>query len=125
MSLPLDERGILLSAREPLLALHQGLIQAERRCHEATAGPMNPAGFLQLLLNSEELAWLKPMTAAILAIDEQLDDAGTSGEAMAVSLASLRQLVGPGSEMEAHLAILAGKAPDLTTLRQKLAAALG
>jgi hypothetical protein len=120
-----DVRAALTAARLPLLAFHQALIQAEHRRRVATAGPITPAAFLQELLQSESLAWLKPMTAAILETDERLDEPTTPAEALTASLAQLRQLLGPTAGLEARIAGLLAEAPQLPALRQAVLTALG
>jgi hypothetical protein len=113
-----DDRTRLSAARLPVLQLHQALIQAERRSHQATHGAVTPVEFLQVLLNAEALAWLKPMTALILAIDEQLDDKAASPAALAESLRHLRALVDSTDEtrLAQHLQRLAPIAPELAGL---------
>lgn len=121
-----DSRAALSSARLPLLTFHQALIQAERRRREATAGPLTPVAFLQELLKAESLAWLKPMTALILSIDEQLDEASTTPETFARSLAELRELLQPGPDraVASRVAELSTEAPELPTLLAAILEAL-
>jgi len=68
-----DARQRLSALRERLLVLHKALLDSERTLYELTHGPIaSPAAFLQLLINDVSFAWLRPITALIVQIDETL-----------------------------------------------------
>ena len=56
--------------RENLLELHRVLVEEERRAYERTHGKTTAGQFLDVLVNHEDLAWLKPLTALIVALDD-------------------------------------------------------
>lgn len=58
-----------------LLEHHKVLLDATRADYERTNGPVGTAGaFLQLLIQDEAFAWLRPMTTLLV----ELDDADTT-----------------------------------------------
>ncbi len=66
-------RQRLKDVREVLLALHKALLDSERTSYEIARGPIGPpAAFLQLLINDQWFAWLRPVTALVVQIDETL-----------------------------------------------------
>jgi hypothetical protein len=61
------------AVRDALLALHKALLQSERIPYERTRGRINSSNeFLNLVLNDEWFAWLHPLSALIVEIDEAL-----------------------------------------------------
>jgi hypothetical protein len=72
-AVPDPARARLAEIRETLLALHKALIDSERTAYEITHGPIGSAGaFLQLLINDNRFAWLRPITTLLVQIDETL-----------------------------------------------------
>ena len=70
---PDPARQKLAALRETLLTLHKALLDSERTSYEITHGPIaSPAAFLQLLINDNWFAWLRPVTTLIVQIDETL-----------------------------------------------------
>ena len=70
---PDPARTRLAEIRETLLTLHKALLDSERTAYEIVHGPIGPpAAFLQLLINNERFAWLRPITTLIVQIDETL-----------------------------------------------------
>jgi hypothetical protein len=66
-------RQRLTALRETLLALHKALLDSERTAYEIVHGHIaSPAAFLQLLINDNWFAWLRPVTTLIVQIDEKL-----------------------------------------------------
>jgi hypothetical protein len=60
--------------RQALLALHKALLEAERRRYERLHGRVEGAGrLLQLLLHDPWFAWLRPLSALVVQIDELLE----------------------------------------------------
>ena len=54
--------------------LHKVLLDRQHQTYEAEYGPVMPVELLQLLLTSEEFAWLRPLSRLMARIDEALDD---------------------------------------------------
>jgi len=66
-------RQRLKEVREVLLALHKALLDSERTSYEIVRGPIgSPGAFLQLLINDQWFAWLRPVTSLVVQIDETL-----------------------------------------------------
>ena len=77
MELPLapsdPARDKLREVRETLLILHKALLDSERTAYEIVHGPIaSPGAFLQLLINDDRFAWLRPVTTLLVQIDETL-----------------------------------------------------
>jgi hypothetical protein len=84
-----------ISALRPhLLDLHRRLLEAERVDLERYGGRLTGAEFLQIASQSFRLAWLRPLSELIAAIDEaqDSDDAEPAPEAL---VARVRALVAP------------------------------
>jgi hypothetical protein len=72
-NLPPDPtRDSLRSVRLGLLRLHKALIDAERGEVERRSGAMSNGVFLQMLIQDEGFAWLRPFSELIVRIDEAL-----------------------------------------------------
>ncbi len=55
------------------MALHKALLDSERTSYEIKHGTIgSPAAFLQLLINDNRFAWLRPITTLLVQIDETL-----------------------------------------------------
>src|SRR2546423_5921554 len=66
-------RERLVEVREKLLALHKAVLDSERTSYEIVHGPISsPSAFLQLLINDNRFAWLRPITTLVVQIDETL-----------------------------------------------------
>jgi hypothetical protein len=66
-------RERLVEIRETLLVLHKALLDSERTSYEIVHGTIaSPAAFLQLLINDNWFAWLRPITTLVVQIDETL-----------------------------------------------------
>jgi hypothetical protein len=75
MALPESDaaREKLVEVRHTLLVLHKALLDSERTSYEIVHGPIaSAAAFLQLLINDSWFAWLRPITALVVQIDETL-----------------------------------------------------
>jgi hypothetical protein len=63
----------LTEIRHLLLTLHKALLDSERTSYELVHGTIPSAGsFLQLLINDNWFAWLRPITTLLVEIDEAL-----------------------------------------------------
>lgn len=83
-----DEARRDLEALHPrLLKLHKTLLDHERAGYEKVFGKVTSQALLQLLLNDQWFAWLRPLSQLIVRIDEALDKGsvtGTAKEAQAI-----------------------------------------
>lgn len=79
-----------------LLRLHKALLDAEREDYERAHGQVNAGELLQLALNHEQFAWLRPVSELIVRIDELLDadEPATPDDAESL-LAGARALLKP------------------------------
>jgi hypothetical protein len=68
-----DSRGQLTALRHGLLRLHKTLLDWERGIYEQAHGRQSGGELLKLLLDDPHFAWLRPMSQAIVRIDEMLD----------------------------------------------------
>ncbi len=67
---PDPTRDRLKEVRLALLRLHKALIDAERGEIERRNGPMSSGHFLQMLIQDEAFAWLRPFSELIVQMDE-------------------------------------------------------
>jgi hypothetical protein len=93
-------RGIandLPALRPHLLDLHRQLLEAERVDLERYGGRLTGAEFLQIASQSFRLAWLRPLSELIVAIDDALDadDGDTTAESSESVVARVRALIAP------------------------------
>ncbi|MFT3927066.1 MAG: hypothetical protein QM778_31255 [Myxococcales bacterium] len=107
---------LLHEVRTSLLTLHRAVIAAERERFEREHGPTNAGGFLQALTTDPSLAWLKPMTQAVLEFDDLLDSkpAPTVG-ALDAGLSKVRDLLTPdeaGSSLGGEYSGVLDRSPD-------------
>ena len=101
----------LTEVRAPLLALHKSLVDAERVQYERTHGRLENAEFLKVLMEGPQFAWLKPLTALIVRLDEALED----NQDGAAAIDELRRLLAPdehGSVFQQHYAGVLQRSPD-------------
>ncbi|MEP6944998.1 MAG: hypothetical protein ABJA02_03715 [Acidobacteriota bacterium] len=83
----------LRNARNVLLKLHKTLVDYEREMYEGIHGPMTAAQFLNVLLEDQDLAWLRKFSMLIVEIDEMFDiKDGVSGEMVNASLVKVVEL---------------------------------
>jgi len=77
-----EERAkqFLNDVRRPLLALHKAILDHERAAYERESGPVTPAAFLQVLINSAAFRWLMPLATVIANVDEALDAKDATAE---------------------------------------------
>jgi hypothetical protein len=57
--------------RPPLLALHKAVLAAERKNLERVHGALSGAEYLQIVSDPVRYGWLKPLTALVLALDDE------------------------------------------------------
>jgi hypothetical protein len=88
------ESALSHDVRVRLLHLHQTLLDMERKSFERTHGHVNSGELLQLVLNHEQFAWLRIISALVVQIDEMLDAAEPASAADMINLISAaRQLL--------------------------------
>jgi hypothetical protein len=61
--------------RTRLLELHKALVDVERNGYERARGRMTDGEFLKALIDDPAFAWLAPLTALIVRLDEVESDA--------------------------------------------------
>jgi signal transduction histidine kinase len=89
------------AVRDELLRLHKQLIDLARAERERVDGRIAPADFLRLLIEDAAFAWLQPMTALIVRIDEWTDDDERSPEVATAWLEEVTRLLSPSPAMHA------------------------
>ena len=83
----------LVDLRLGLLRLHKTLLEMERNDFERAHGGVNSGELLQLVLNHEQFAWLRMVSALVVQIDETLDADEAITDADVINLiAGVRQL---------------------------------
>lgn len=93
----LTHRERLENARHALLHVHRALLDAERIRYERQHGRVENSGaFLQLVMHDSWFAWLRPISALIVQIDEWLDETETGSPDQAeILLAQVRDRLRP------------------------------
>ena len=66
-------RRRLHAVRHAMIELHKALLDAERDRYERAHGRVSAGKLLQLSLHGEQFAWLHPVSALIVQIDEIFD----------------------------------------------------
>jgi hypothetical protein len=100
--------------RHSLLELHRTIVAAERVAYERRAGQVKAAAFLRVLIEDEAYGWLRPLSALIVRMDEDVE--GPAFEAEAEILAGTRALVRPdaaGNPFQQRYARLVEQSPDV------------
>jgi hypothetical protein len=80
----------LQDVRHALLALHRTVLEAERQVYERAHGRQSAGQFLDAVIHAPELAWLQPLTALIVRLDEDLED--VSSDSLPVENDAVKQL---------------------------------
>src|SRR2546421_11524728 len=115
ISVELRER--LRGVSRALLKLHKSLLEGERAQFERVRGRIESSGeFLQLVLHDEWFAYLRPLSALVVQIDELLDaEEATRSEADAL-IAQARAMLKPaetGSEFGRRYYAAIHRDPDV------------
>lgn len=97
-----DDPTHLRALRHALLHLHKTLLEAERVRYERVQGRIaGPGEFLQLVLHDSWFAWLRPLSALVVQIDEVLDEEEPATSAAITALrGQVRALLKPSEEGE-------------------------
>lgn len=102
----MDHRAL----RQGLLELHKALVDAERRGHEKTLGRLPDGEFLDALIKDPAFAWLNPLTALIVRLDE---DEAPRGEALARVVRELLSPKAPTGEFHRRYADFLQREPHV------------
>ncbi len=62
-----------VALRHNLLELHRAIVNFERRDYERRTGEVGAAAFLRVLIEDEAYAWLRPLSALIVQMDEETE----------------------------------------------------
>ncbi|MDB4991510.1 MAG: hypothetical protein JWN04_6688 [Myxococcaceae bacterium] len=111
----------LAQVRQQLLALHRALLASQRVGYERRHGRLSSGSFLEQVVNAPEFAWLQPLTALIVSLDEALDlgNSATAEDAAQVEtayLADAKKLLvanAEGNDFERHYAAALQDAPEV------------
>ena len=99
-----ESRERLREVSGALLRLHKALLDDERAQFERVRGRIESSGqFLQLVLHDEWFAYLRPLSALVVQIDELLDAEEATKEEADALVAQARAMLKPsetGSEFE-------------------------
>jgi hypothetical protein len=96
--------------RQKLLELHKALVDVERDGYERARGRMTDGEFLKALIDDPAFAWLAPLTALIVRLDEAPSD-----DVPRDYKAEIRRLLKPddlGSAFQRRYHELLQKSPD-------------
>jgi hypothetical protein len=103
------------------------LLASERVDLERYGGRLTGAEFLQIASESFRLAWLRPLSELIVAIDEALHDPETTAEAREGLVARVRAMVAPpdaGTPFGRRYLALLQVSPDVVMAHSALVRAL-
>ena len=90
----MESAETLKTARNILLKLHKSMVDLEREMYEGIHGKQSAGQFLNLLLEDDDMAWLRRFSMLIVEIDEMFDlkDAVTP-DLVDANLQKVRELV--------------------------------
>ncbi|MES2124391.1 MAG: hypothetical protein V4503_06850 [Gemmatimonadota bacterium] len=108
----------LAPVREAMLNLHRNLLDAERIAYERLNGRVpGSADVLQLAIHDPWFAWLRPLTALLVAMDEaMLEDSPEADARVPGLLEEARMMVRAdedGSDFQQRLFELVQRSPDV------------
>lgn len=110
-------RERVTNLRHRLLELHQSLVNAERLDYEKANGRVSAGGFLELLVNDPNFAWLRPMTALIVQLDELEEPGGQDAwDGTVTQLRALLSADPAGAPFQRRYAELLQESPDVGLL---------
>jgi hypothetical protein len=124
-----SERKLLTDLRRALLPLHKALLEWERKAYERKHGRKMTGGeLLRVIVADPQFAWLHPVSALIVRIDQTLDEEApdTIVDVDAI-VAQTRRLIAPDQAeqpyAERYLAALQ-EVPDAVVAHGKVTALL-
>lgn len=103
----------LHNIRSHLLDLHHAMVQEERRTYEDVHGKVSAGQFLGALVNDEAFAWLRPMTALIVELDENEANGTVDRDAWVAQVRTLLSPDAEGSDFQRHYDSLIQRSPDV------------
>lgn len=90
----MNKAELLKTARDILLKLHKSMVDLEREMYEGIHGRQSAGAFLNLLLEDEDMAWLRKFSMLIVEIDEMFDaKEGITDAQLDANLNQVRELV--------------------------------
>ncbi|HVK76562.1 MAG TPA: hypothetical protein VM734_24720 [Kofleriaceae bacterium] len=110
------QRADLEDLRHRLVRLHKTLIDVAREDLERIHGRLTPHELLHMLTTEAELAWLRPLSAVIVRMDEWLDAAEPPAGEDDAAIAELRRLLTPdpdGDDFQRRYVVLLQRSPDV------------
>jgi hypothetical protein len=112
-----ESRARLRGVSRALLRLHKSLLDDERVQFERVRGRIESSGeFLQLVLHDEWFAYLRPLSALVVQIDELLDAEAATKEEAGALIAQARAMLKPsetGNEFERRYYAAIQRDPDV------------
>ena len=101
----INQHQLLSQLRLKLLRLHKLLLDTERVAYEQVRGQVSRGELLQLVISHDQFAWLHPLSAQILRIDELLHaDEPITSETIAALVVEVQTLLTP-DELRAGFAM--------------------
>jgi hypothetical protein len=100
----------------------------ERRDYERSHGRLENAAFLKVLMEDTQFAWLKPLTALIVQMDEALQEDNAGVQTMDALAGQLRSLLTPddhGSAFQQRYGEVLQRSPDIVVEHGRTLRALG
>ena len=110
--------------RAGLLRLHKALLDSERAAYERVHGQVNAGELLQLVINHEQFAWLRPVSELIVRIDEMLDAEDATKEEAVALVSQARALLKPsetGGEFESRYYAAIQREPEVVLAHRDVA----
>jgi hypothetical protein len=90
----MNNAELLKNARNLLLKLHKAMVDLEREMYEGIHGKQTAGQFLNLLLEDEDLEWLRKFSMLIVEIDEMFDlKTEVTDEMVDANITKVRELV--------------------------------
>ena len=124
----MNNAELLKNARNLLLKLHKAMVDLEREMYEGIHGPVGAAQFVNLLMDDEDLVWLRKFSMLIVEIDECFAAReGVSAElvdALDKKVSELVEMQEPDEYFRAKYQFALQRDPDSAGLHSQLKALL-
>ncbi len=119
---------LLKNARNLLLKLHKSMVDLEREMYEGIHGPQTATEFLNLLLDYQDLSYLRKFSMLIVEIDEMFAAKdGIPTDMIDANLVTVRELVAmtePDEYFKAKYQFALERDPNAAALHSELEALL-
>jgi hypothetical protein len=99
--------------RDHLLELHRAVVHEERLSYERLHGKITAGEFLNVLIRDDAFAWLRPMTALIVELDDPEFVGKVEWRAWAEQIRELLRPNSEGTEFQRHYEELMQRSPDV------------